>query len=417
MRVPLRLQARAITGVGDVAGAMLANPSIEGWLTITPKLVRGEDLQAHQRQAERQALAADRPRDRPLRGAPVGRDAALPDPGPRHRRRADRPSASFPDPNGQRLACRRHRQGLGAPARQQLLPRPDRRLAVARRPTSSAAPTASSASPTCSSIRPSCGCRAPASASATARFHIVAAGRQAKYGPLRMILDGAYRAAARRPVPRPPERRARHHRHAPAARADRGRVRLSRQRRLEARAVHQQRPHPACRRRADGDLDRRARRRRRACERRPDLRPGRVQRPADARRRNARRNARLRAGRRQAQRIDAHLTANNASFPGAFAVRSGRADGIIILADERTTVDGSRRCARHRRRRRSRSPGSPPTPSWSTAPARCARRSPAARGAGFRLLDPRRRRRPTRSASPAAAGSSASRWCSIRPRF
>jgi translocation and assembly module TamB len=42
-----------------------------------------------------------------------------------------------------------------------------------------------------------------------------------------------------------------------------------------------------------------------------------------------------------AQRIDAHLTANNASFPGAFAVRSGRADGIIILAEDRTTLDGT----------------------------------------------------------------------------
>ena len=42
----------------------------------------------------------------------------------------------------------------------------------------------------------------------------------------------------------------------------------------------------------------------------------------------------------QAQRIDAHLTANGASFP-AFAVRSGRADGTIILADERTTIQGS----------------------------------------------------------------------------
>ena len=41
-----------------------------------------------------------------------------------------------------------------------------------------------------------------------------------------------------------------------------------------------------------------------------------------------------------AQRIDAHLTANNASFPGAFAVRTGRIDGSIILADERTTLDG-----------------------------------------------------------------------------
>jgi translocation and assembly module TamB len=44
MRVPLRLQARAITGVGDLAGAMLANPKIEGWLSVTPKLVRGDGL-------------------------------------------------------------------------------------------------------------------------------------------------------------------------------------------------------------------------------------------------------------------------------------------------------------------------------------------------------------------------------------
>jgi translocation and assembly module TamB len=42
-----------------------------------------------------------------------------------------------------------------------------------------------------------------------------------------------------------------------------------------------------------------------------------------------------------AQRIDAHLVANNANFPGAFAVRSGRADGIIVLADQRTTIDGT----------------------------------------------------------------------------
>jgi len=43
----------------------------------------------------------------------------------------------------------------------------------------------------------------------------------------------------------------------------------------------------------------------------------------------------------QAQRIDAHVTANNAAFPDAFSVRSGRADGVIILADDRTTVEGS----------------------------------------------------------------------------
>jgi translocation and assembly module TamB len=45
MRVPLRLTARAITGVGDVAGAILANAHLDGILTITPKLVRGEGLQ------------------------------------------------------------------------------------------------------------------------------------------------------------------------------------------------------------------------------------------------------------------------------------------------------------------------------------------------------------------------------------
>jgi translocation and assembly module TamB len=44
MRVPIRLGAKAITGIGDVAGAMLANPQIEGWLGITPKLVQGQDL-------------------------------------------------------------------------------------------------------------------------------------------------------------------------------------------------------------------------------------------------------------------------------------------------------------------------------------------------------------------------------------
>ena len=44
MRVPLLLKARAITGVGDVAGGILANLSIEGFLAITPQLVRGDKL-------------------------------------------------------------------------------------------------------------------------------------------------------------------------------------------------------------------------------------------------------------------------------------------------------------------------------------------------------------------------------------
>jgi translocation and assembly module TamB len=44
MRVPLLLKARAITGVGDVAGGILANLSIEGFLSVTPQLVRGDKL-------------------------------------------------------------------------------------------------------------------------------------------------------------------------------------------------------------------------------------------------------------------------------------------------------------------------------------------------------------------------------------
>ena len=43
----------------------------------------------------------------------------------------------------------------------------------------------------------------------------------------------------------------------------------------------------------------------------------------------------------QDQRIDAHLTADQRDFPGAFAVRTGRADGTIILADDQTTIEGS----------------------------------------------------------------------------
>lgn len=45
MRVPLRLSARAITGVGEVAGAILANARLEGLLIVTPTHVRGERLQ------------------------------------------------------------------------------------------------------------------------------------------------------------------------------------------------------------------------------------------------------------------------------------------------------------------------------------------------------------------------------------
>ncbi|MES2903025.1 MAG: translocation/assembly module TamB domain-containing protein [Pseudomonadota bacterium] len=44
MRVPLRLQARAVTGVGDVAGAILANVRLEGMLAVTSQAIRGDNL-------------------------------------------------------------------------------------------------------------------------------------------------------------------------------------------------------------------------------------------------------------------------------------------------------------------------------------------------------------------------------------
>ncbi|MEA1072999.1 translocation/assembly module TamB domain-containing protein [Sphingomonas sp. LY160] len=44
MRVPLLLKAGAITGVGDVAGGILGNLSIDGMLAITPDLIRGDKL-------------------------------------------------------------------------------------------------------------------------------------------------------------------------------------------------------------------------------------------------------------------------------------------------------------------------------------------------------------------------------------
>ncbi len=44
VRVPIRLQARAVTGIGDVAGAILGNVRLDGTLDVTPNLVRGDNI-------------------------------------------------------------------------------------------------------------------------------------------------------------------------------------------------------------------------------------------------------------------------------------------------------------------------------------------------------------------------------------
>jgi translocation and assembly module TamB len=181
-------------------------------------------------------------------------------------------------------------------------------------------------------------------------FHIEARGRQAQYGPLQADRSTAISSGRGSTVPRPPERGARHPRHAAAARSRSRRLRLSRQRRLAARAVHQQRPDPAAQGRARDDRDRRARRRRRARERRLRSDPGGFTGTLALAGGGLGGTLDFRAGRRR-QRIEAHLTANNVSFPGPppIACAAGRLDGTIILADGRTT---------HRRRgRRARARG------------------------------------------------------------
>ena len=42
--VPIRASARRVTGVGDVAGGILANLRIEGALKVTARELRGEGL-------------------------------------------------------------------------------------------------------------------------------------------------------------------------------------------------------------------------------------------------------------------------------------------------------------------------------------------------------------------------------------
>ena len=81
MRVPIRLSAHARSPASATSpGAMLANPQIEGWLTITPKLVRGEDLKLTSAKWNGKiSLLIDLVTGR-FEVAAVGRDAALSDP-------------------------------------------------------------------------------------------------------------------------------------------------------------------------------------------------------------------------------------------------------------------------------------------------------------------------------------------------
>ena len=338
MRVPLRLSAKAITGIGDVAGDMLANAKVEGWLSLTPKQVRGDNLRLTSAKWNgKLSLLIDLTNGRfqlLLSGAMkrylipgLGIVDVLTDlkvvPGPGGKgslvtgtakawvRRLD--NGFFADLTGglPRLETQlqRGRDGIVHFSNLQLYS-PKLRLSGSGR------------------------------RNRDGTFHIVASGRQAKYGPLRLILDG---------------------------RIERPRLDLFLDRPNDALGIRAMRlllvPNPA-------GFDYRASG---GSKLGPFTSHGRILLPRGWRTviaiaaldaGGAHASGSLRSdpggfsGRLAlsggaldgtldfapsggAQRIDAHLTASNARFPGAFAVRSGRVDGTIILAEGRTTLDGS----------------------------------------------------------------------------
>jgi translocation and assembly module TamB len=339
MRVPIRLSAKAITGIGDIAGAMLANPRIEGWLTVTPKLVRGDGLKltsakwngkislmiqltqpggfevllsgAMQRYFIEGLGIVDVVTDlRIVPGPPNNKGTHVVGTAKAWVRRLD--NQFFRDLTG------------GLPSLTTDLVRDNDQIVHFSNLQLFSPKLRLSGS----GLRYKDG-----------TMHIVAAGRQAKYGPVKMVLDGhierprldllldspneAMGIRAMRllldPTPAGFDYRA-----SGGSRlgpfTSTGRILLPKSAptiisvaALDAGGAH-----------ASGDL-------------RSDP-GGFTGRLTLAGMLDGTLDFRPQSGN---QRIDVHLAANNARFPNAFAVRSGRADGIIILAEDRTTIDGT----------------------------------------------------------------------------
>jgi translocation and assembly module TamB len=338
MRIPLRLSAKAITGVGDVAGAMLANARIEGWLALTPKQLRGDNLRLTSAKWNgKLSLLVDLVNGRfqlLLSGAMkrylipgLGIVDVITDlkvvPGANGRgsfvtgtakawvRRLD--NSFFADLTGglPRLETRLQRGNDGIVHFSGLeIYSPKLRLSGGGQRFRDGT------------------------------FHIVASGRQAKYGPVRMTLDG---------------------------RIERPKLDLLLDRPNDALGLRAVRLLLVP---SEAGFDYRASG---GSKLGPFTSLGRILLPKGGRTviaiaslnaGGARASGSLRSdpggfsGRLTlaggtldgtldfapaggAQRIEAHLSASGATFPGAFAVRSGRADGIIVLADKRTTLDGT----------------------------------------------------------------------------
>jgi translocation and assembly module TamB len=337
MRVPIRLSAKAITGIGDVAGAMLANPKIEGWLTLTPKLVRGDGLKLTSAKwtgklsilidlasGQFQVLLSgamhryfipglgivDVMTDLKVVPGAGGHGSHVVGTGKAWVRRLD--NSFFQSLTG------------GLPSLTTNLERGDDGIVHFTN---------------LQLYSPKLRLSGSGERLRDGTFHIVASGRQAKYGPLRLVLDG--------PVERP-------------------RIDLflaSPNESLGLKAVHLLLNPTA------SGFDYRASG---GSKLGPFTSNGQILLPKNAPTviaiaaldaGGAHASGSLRSdpggfdGRLTlangslagtldfapvsgAQRIEAHLTAEHANFPGALAVRSGRVDGTIVLADERTTIDG-----------------------------------------------------------------------------
>ncbi|HEX5237373.1 MAG TPA: translocation/assembly module TamB domain-containing protein, partial [Sphingomicrobium sp.] len=337
MRVPIRLSAKAITGIGDVAGAMLASPSIEGWLTITPKLVRGDGLKltsakwngklsllidlvtgrfqvllsgAMQRYLVPGIGIVDVMTELKVVPGPNGHGSHVVGSAKAWVRRLD--NSFFASLTGGLPSLttnlERGNEGIVHFTNLQLYS-PKLRLSGAGERLRDGS------------------------------FHIVASGRQAKYGPLKLALDGHIdRPRVDLFLDHPNEAmgiKAMHLLLDPTAagfnyRASGG-SKLGPFTSLGQILL----PHNAPTVIAIASLDASG------AHASGDLRSD----PGGFSGRLTLANGTLGgtldfAPVGGAQRIDAHLTANNARFQDAFSVQSGRADGSIILADERTTVDG-----------------------------------------------------------------------------
>ena len=337
MRVPLTLNARAITGVGDVAGAILARPRLVGMLTVTPKFVRGEGLQ----------LTSDKVR---------GKVGLL----------IDLVTGKFEVVLSGGIT-RYHIDGLGivdVTTELKVIPGPNGKgsrvigtgKAWVRRLDNSFFASLTGGLPRIETnlergsdgivhfsnlqlYSPKLRLSGAGRRNRDGTFHIEARGQQAKYGPLRLILDG---------------------------RIERPKVELFLDRPNESLGLRDMRlsllPTPA-------GFDYRSSGQSRLG---PFTSNGRILLPRGGRTvisiaalevsgTTARGDLRSDPGGftgtlavagggldgnlifspvGMAQKIEAHLAANNVRFPDAIAVRSGRMDGTVILADEQTTLQG-----------------------------------------------------------------------------